>query len=295
MTVHLFLEKDFFNTDQINALKMNNHHCVFCSPDDLSSLNSLDEKIIAYDPDYAGWEFNTKILNAKNIKAICLATTTESYINKELCDSKNIKVLSIPKYSTDSVAEYMVFLMFCLAKKLPLQMQNDFKQDFLPELTQLQLRGKKVGIIGFGNIGSRFAEITHGIGMEVCYWNRTVKKAKYQYSELKNIFSRCDVILVTLSTNSETQKVITDDLLMLMTEKTILLSVGGDKLFNHKLVVQMAEQKKIFGYGLEIPNKSPMNYKGNIMVTSEFGWFTKESQDARVEGLFKNLTIAKLK
>ena len=294
MQYNLFLEKDFFNTEQIDALKKNGD-CVFCLPNDLSSLNSLDEKIIAYDPDYAGWEFNKKILSAKNIKAICLATSTESYIDKQVCDSRNIKVLSIPGYSTDSVAEYMAFLMFCLARKLPLQMQKDFKQDFSPGLTQMQLRGKKVGIIGLGNIGSRFAEIAHGIGMEICYWNRTAKKVKYQYCELKDIFSECDVILVALPSNSETQKIITDDLLVSMTSNTILLSVGGDKLLNHELVVQMAEQKKIFGYGLEIPNKSPVDYKGNVMVTSEFGWFTKESQDARVAGLFKNLISAKSK
>lgn len=269
---HLFENKLDFLKSKITYLK-----------NEYSLLDNDENKIIVYDPDYAGWQFPNEILRSKNIKGICLGTTTASYIDEELCKEMNIPVLNIPKYSTDSVAEYMVMLMFALAKKIPLQIKSNFKQDFNESFSQMQLKDKKVGIVGLGNIGHRFADICDGIGMHVSYWDRNKKDVKYSYKSLTALFSESDVILVALSTNKETIKIVTDDLLRSLKETTILLSVGGTNLFNHDLVVDMMKKNKLFGYGLEIENKGVFDFDGNTMVTSEYAWFTKESQEARIK------------
>jgi len=255
----------------------------------LSLMDNENEKIVVYDPDYAGWEFPNEILKYKNIKGICLGTTTKSYINEKLCSKLNIPILNIPKYSTDSVAEYMFMLMFTIAKKLPLQIKNGFKQSFEEKYTQMQLNGKKVGVVGLGNIGNRFANMCNGIGMNVSYWNRTPKDSAYNYKEIKNIFKESDVILVALSTNKETKKIIKDDMLLSMKKDAILLSVAGDNLFNHNLVLKMIQYNNLFGYGLELEDRGVFDFTGNVMATSEYAWFTKESQEMRFKLWLKNI------
>lgn len=294
MSVYFVCPKDTFDNKKLK-LKLGNVKMKFLSSNNEDNFKILckddNEKVIVYDADFAGWNFPNKILEeVKNIKAICLGTTTKSYINENLCESKNIKIVNIPKYSTDSVAEYMIMLMFALAKKIPLQLKNNNNQDFDNKFTQMQLRGKTIGIIGLGNIGNRIAEICSGIGMNVVYWNRTAKNTQYKLETLENIFSKANVVIVTLATTDETKKIITDKLLKLMTPTTIFISVAGKNIFNHELVVKMAEQNKIYGYGLEQPDTPLENYKGNIMVTSEYAWFTEESQNARLDLWLDNIS-----
>ena len=81
------------------------------------------------------------------------------WIDLDYCRENNIAVTNIPKYSTNSVAEYAVFYMMSLAKKLPLQMKNNFKEEYVDSMKNTEIFGKTVGIIGLGTIGSSIAEI----------------------------------------------------------------------------------------------------------------------------------------
>lgn len=282
--IYCFAERQTFG-DKLDAFKKD----IVYLKDELQLLDNDEEKIIVYDPDYAGWQFPNEILKFKNIKGICLGTTTASYIDEEMCNKMNIPLLNIPKYSTDSVAEYMAMLMFALAKKLPLQIKSNFKQDFNEKFSQMQLKDKQVGIVGLGNIGLRFANICKGIGMHVSYWNRNKKDVEFLYKDLQSLFKESDVIFVALQTNKETIKIVTDDLIRSLKNTAILLSVGGMNLFNHNLVIDMMRDDKLFGYGLEIENKGVFDFVGNTMVTSEYAWFTKESQEARIKLWVENV------
>ncbi len=281
--IYCFADKETFGN------KLDFEPNVVFLKDEYDLLDNNENKIIVYDPDYSGWCFPNEVLKFKNIKGICLGTTTASYIDEDLCKKKNIPILNIPKYSTDSVAEYMVMLMFALAKKLPLQIKSNFKQDFNENFTQMQLKGKQVGVVGLGNIGLRFASICEGIGMSVSYWDRKKKDVEFTYKGLKSLFEESDVLFVALTTNKETIEIVTDDMLRSLKNTAILLSVGGANLFNHNLVVEMMKNNKLFGYGLEIENKGVFDFEGNTMVTSEYAWFTKESQEARIKLWVENI------
>ncbi|MDR2540448.1 MAG: hypothetical protein LBD11_01350 [Candidatus Peribacteria bacterium] len=70
----------------------------------------------------------------------------------EYCKEHNIAVYNLPNYSTQSVAEYLVFFAFCLTKKLPLQLKNGGKEDFSNSFLTQNLHEKHIGIVGLGNI-----------------------------------------------------------------------------------------------------------------------------------------------
>ena len=240
-------------------------------------INDSSEKVIVYDPDFGGWDFPKRILeHSQNLKAIFLGTTDKSYIDLDYCNESSIEVFNIPRYAADSVAEYLVMYMFNCAKKIPLQIKNNNKQEFIPVYEQIQLKDKKVGIVGFGNIGSRIANICNGIGMNVCYWGN------YTFISLEELFSSCDVIYLCLSINDETKNLITDELLNRLKTNCIFISCTSKSLFNYNLIEEKIKNNELFGYALEEPNKELSSYDGNVMVTSEYAWFTKEANEARM-------------
>lgn len=287
MNIYFILEKNLFNPNYLkNISKFGN--IIFMSKNNEENYKILTkdtmQKVIVYDPDYAGWHFPNNILNSiTNLKAVFLGTTDKSYIDLEICSRKNIDVINIPKYATNSVAEYLVMYMFALAKKIPLQIKNENKQTFTNEFMQIELSDKKVGIVGLGNIGSRIAEICSGIGMQVYYWNRSEKQCKYNYISLDKLFEDCDVIFICLSINDETKRLITDELLNSMKNSCILISGTGKQLFNSKLIEEKVKNNNLFGFAFESSDIPLDDYKGNVMVTSEYGWFTKEASELRLK------------
>jgi len=119
--------------------------------------------------------------------------------------------------------------------------------------------------------------------MDVCYWNRKKKDNKFIYLDLKEIFKLSDVIFLCLSINDETKKIVTDELLNTFKKCAIFISCTGKNLFNHELVLEKVKSGELFGYALEEPNVPIDKYAGNIMVTSEYAWFTKESNKKRID------------
>lgn len=289
--------KDLFCKEDWKKIEKHFSSICFVGKDNIMSFDynlNDDEKTLLIDPDFIDWNFPNNILqNITKLKYVCLTTTTASYIDEDYLTKNNIKLLAIPKYSTNSVAEYLVFLMMCLAKKLPLQLKNNNKQDFEEAYLQMELTGKTVGVVGFGNIGNRICEITKGMGMVPKYWNRTPKKSEFQYIELDELFKSSDVIFISLANNSQTKKIVTDRMLKSMKKTAILISGTGIELHNDKIVRDMLKSNKLFGFGAELPNGSYKDYEGNAMITSEYAWFTKEATERRLEILLNNLLSIK--
>jgi len=152
---------------------------------------------------------------------------------------------------------------------------------------QIELKNKKVGIVGLGNIGTRVAEICEGIGMNIYYWNRTKKHNRWNSISIDKLFKECDVIFICLSINEETKKLITDNLLYSIKKTCILISGTGKQLFHSDIVENKIKNHELFGYALEEPDTELDKYHGNIMVTSEYGWFTKEASDLRMKKWFE--------
>ena len=284
MKVYVVGEEQLFNSSQKENIGKYGGIVFLDSNNYIENIiNDSSEKVIVYDPDFGGWNFPKEILEqSQNLKAIFLGTTDESYIDLDYCNENSIEVFNIPRYAADSVAEYLVMYMFNCAKKIPLQIKNNNKQEFTPMYEQILLKDKKVGIVGFGNIGSRIANICNGIGMNVCYWDRKEKGCNYTYISLEELFSTCDVIYLCLSINDETKNLITDGLLNRLKTNCIFISCTGKSLFNYSLIEEKIKNNKLFGYALEEPNKELNNYDGNVMVTSEYAWFTKEANEARM-------------
>lgn len=260
-------------------------------------LEDENEKILVVDPDWYNWDINaTHLSKIKNLKGVCLSTTAFDWIDLDYCKEHNITVCNIPKYSTVSVAEYGVFLMMCLAKKFPIQAKMDYKMEYSQYMLNTEIRNKTVGIIGLGTIGSKIAAMCQALGMNVMYWNRTEKQNNYKKVDIETIFEKADFIFPTFATNSETKKLISDDLINLMSGNALINVINNPReLYNHNLLLNRAEKEEI-SYAFELYGNEPKlyDYKGNIMATAPYAFYTKEAID-RLVAIWVENVIALIK
>lgn len=289
MKIYITYTKNSFKNEQIEELKKVGELIFLEDTFDLDKAPYLDDdsdKILVVDPDWYNWDINANHLSKiKNLKAVCLSTTAFDWIDLEYCRKNNILVSNIPKYSTDSVAEYAIFLMMCLAKKFPIQMKKDYKMEYSIPMLTTEIRNKTVGIIGLGTIGTKVAEMCKSLGMNIIYWNRTDKNNNYKKVDIDTIFETADFIIPTFATNEETKKLITDDRINKMSGNALINVINNpEELYNHKLLIKLAEEEKI-SYAFEIygDDKKMYDYKGNIMATAPYAFYTKEAIDRLVE------------
>lgn len=288
MKIYITYTKNSFNAKQLTELSKCGETIFlenFFELDKAPYLEDLEEKILVVDPDWYNWDINAKHLSKiKNLKAVCLSTTAFDWVDLDYCKNNNIIVCNIPKYSTDSVAEYAIFLMMCLAKKLPIQAKNDYKTDYSEYMLTTEIRNKTVGIIGLGTIGTKIAEICKALGMNVIYWSRSPKENIYKKVDLKTIFKQADFIFPAFAVNDETTKIITDDLIELMDGNALINIVGNPReLYNHNLLISRAENEEIsYAFELYGNEKKMYEYKGNIMALAPYAFYTKEAIDRLV-------------
>ncbi len=295
MNIYITYERSFFTEKQIENLSKYAKLIFLESYFDLDSAEYLkddEEKILMADPEWYHWNLRKDhISKIKNLKAICINTTAFDWIDGEYCNNNGIIVTHTPKYSTDSVAEYAIFLMMCLAKKLPIQIKTNYKMEYNHEMLNTEIRDKTVGIIGLGTIGTRIAELCSNLGMKVIYWSKNKKENSYQRVEVDEIFKKADYIIPTFATNDETRKLITDERIEMMSGNNLInIIINPVEIYNHNLVLEKAGKNEI-GYAFEIYDDKTLNdFKGNVMATAPYSFYTKESIDRLVE-LWCNNTI----
>ena len=295
MNIYITYERSFFTEKQIENLSKYAKLIFLESYFDLDSAEYLkddEEKILMADPEWYHWNLRKDhISKIKNLKAICINTTAFDWIDAQYCNNNGIIVTHTPKYSTDSVAEYAIFLMMCLAKKLPIQIKTNYKMEYNHEMLNTEIRGKTVGIIGLGTIGTRIAELCINLGMKVIYWSKNSKENSYERVEIDDIFKKADFIIPTFATNDETRKLITDERIEMMNGNNLInIIINPVEIYNHNLLLKKAENNEI-GYAFEIYDDKNLNdFKGNVMATAPYSFYTKESIDRLVE-LWCNNTI----
>lgn len=242
----------------------------------IAELQSDEEKIVAIDPDLLGWSVTKEDIEyIKNCKAICLQTTSFGWIDTAHAQSLGIPITNLRGFSTEAVAEFALMMTLSLARKMPIVIHDGYKQDFVKH-QGVELKGKKVGVIGLGSIGKRYAELCAGIGMKVSYWSRNAKDERFTFLELENLLETSDVVFPAMADNDETEKIITNELLSKIKPSALFVSIAH-KLYDHALVIEMAKQGKLFGYAFEEENGNPSNYEGNILALPSLAWATDGS------------------
>jgi phosphoglycerate dehydrogenase-like enzyme len=257
----------------------------------LSELKPLfsteDDKIVAIDPRFGGWtvsgttgaaskEVNELIDSSKNLRAVCLQTTSFSWIDIEHARQKGIPVTNVRGFSTTAVSEWATMMVLVLARRVPLIIKGSLKHDSVKPLG-VELKGKTAGVIGMGRIGTAIATRLLGLEMTVQYWSKNSTNPLCRRVSLEDLMQTSDVILPTVATNEDTENLITDQMIKSMRSTAIFVSVVHP-VYNHSLLLDLASKDKIYGYGFESVIPDFVTPEGNIWAGPELAWFTDGSQ-----------------
>lgn len=249
-------------------------------------FESDEPKVVGVSPGVTEWKFPLGIIKSiKNLKGICTKSAWAFYIDVEYCKQNGVIVCNTPAANSQSVAEYAIWMMLSLARKLPLQMEEGFKKATDKNHLQTEISGKKIGVVGLGNIGSRIAQMGKGMGMEVVYWSPKSRSKKYEYADLDRLLKTSDFIFNCIEAMESTKNFFDKNKLSLLNKNSHFISVMGGMGWgpeDNDYLVKMLNEDKLAGLAIENEHdhgyRVPRVKKGkNIFLPGAFAWYTKEA------------------
>jgi lactate dehydrogenase-like 2-hydroxyacid dehydrogenase len=289
MKIAIFVSKSRFTKNQISSLSKLGQ-VVFTEEKKELPLNKLLEisksaDIIAPDPDvFGGFEkaknpLTKAIESLPNLKGVCLSTTSFGWVDLDYCKKRKLPVCNVPGYSRESVAEHALALMLGLAKRIFVS-DRDTQMGRFKIKMGFELKGKTLGIIGLGNIGSRVAELGLGIGMKVIAYNRTpMKKQGVIMKPINEVLSKSDVISLHTTHEDKNKHMISDAQIKKMKDGVIVVNTVDRDLVDEKAMAKAIKSGKVYGYGYEGEDlvHTPLVNVSNAIGIKGFAWFTKEA------------------
>lgn len=251
--------------------------------------------------------FKAEIDAAPLLKLICVAATGTDNVDRSYAQSKNIPVKNVAGYSTDSVAQ--VTFAHLLHLSTHLSYYNHYVHSGAysqsPAATHLgprftELKGKRLGVIGMGNIGQKVAKIGAAFGMEVVYYATSgVHHCKeFPCLRLEELLQTSDVVTIHAPLNDNTRNLIAMEQLRLMKPSALILNMGRGGIVNEADLVKAINEKMVAGAGVDVYSKEPISQEHpfygvvdqqRLLLTPHIAWTSFEARCLLVEKIAENI------
>lgn len=236
-------------------------------------------------------EVNEAFLEAgKNLKAIVRAGVGVDNVDIDGCSKRGIILMNVPTANTIAAVEMTMCHLLNSARKYvnscnDLKINKTWKRE---NWYGVELYKKTLGIIGFGNIGSRVGVRAKAFGMNVIAYDPYVEPAKatavgVEYTTDFNDILKCDFITIHTPKNKETINMLDIDEMAQLKDGVRLINCARGGLYNEKALIKNLKNGKIAYLGIDVFDKEPatehelMSFD-NVTATPHLGANTLESQ-----------------
>ncbi|HEH9694117.1 TPA: phosphoglycerate dehydrogenase [Pasteurella multocida] len=234
------------------------------------------------------------------IGCFCIGT---NQVNLQTAKLRGIPVFNAPFSNTRSVAELVLGEILLLMRNVP-QANAEVHRGIWNKSANgsHEVRGKKLGIIGYGHIGSQLSIIAESLGMRVFFYdieNKLPLGNAQQLRTLEELLSSCDVVSLHVPENASTKNLISAERIAQLKEGAILINAARGTVVDIDALAQALEAGKIRGAALDVfPEEpasiqeefvSPLRAFDNVILTPHIGGSTSEAQEnigAEVSGKF---------
>ena len=235
--------------------------------------------------------------NAKNLKVIGRAGVGLDNVDRQKAAEMNIEVLNTPEAPAVSVAELALGLMLALARKISYADRTTHEGQWnKSDCLGYTLNGKKLGLVGFGNIAKHLAKISIALGMDVGVYSRfskgqvAIDEAKKIgcsiYSSVEDLLKEAQIISLHLPSSPQTENIMNEERINLMRKDAILINTARGNLIDDKALLKALKNKDIAGAALDVYREEPLknqeliDWRENLILTPHIASQSIENQTA---------------
>lgn len=239
-----------------------------------------------------------------NLQYIGEMATGYNNIDVAYAAQKGIVCTNVPAYSTASVAQHTIALLLELTNHVQKHAASiaagewETKPQFCYWLSPIvELDGKTLGLVGFGNTGIRTAQIANALGMKVLVYTRT-KKPEYENDNLKfvtldELLAQSDIISLHCPLNAQTDKMINAAAIQKMKDGALLLNTARGGLLDEQAVADALNSGKLGGAALDVlsiepPVNNPLVGAKNCILTPHIAWASIEARSRLMDVVVQN-------
>lgn len=253
------------------------------------------------------------ILVKNGVKLIALRCAGYNNVNIKYAQDK-IKIVRVPAYSPNAIAEYTVALLLTINRKINRAYVRTREGNFsLEGLLGFDLKGKTIGIIGTGRIAKILIKILNGFEMNIIAYDKYPdyefsKKMNIEYVELEKLYKESDIISLNCPLTKETKYMINRTSMNMMKDGVVLINTGRGALIDSVDLVEALKDKKIGAAALDVYEEEGDYFFedfsneiveddilarllsfNNVLITSHQAFFTKEALEEIAKITLKNI------
>lgn len=232
------------------------------------------------------------IENAKNLKLIVCTRATPVNVDVKAANEKGIPVIYTPGRNSDSTAEFAIGLMLSIARKIPMaykslkegkflgnplenkKTKKGLKDDVIWDMNMdspyvifkgTQLKGKTLGIVGYGSIGKRVGNIARAFGMKLIIFDPYQGEVDIEQigvekaTTLNYLMKESDFITLHMKVNEKTKKIINEDLISLMKKTAYLINCSRGAVLDEEAIIKALKNNSIAGAAFDVYESEPLS------------------------------------
>ncbi|MBT3777370.1 MAG: hydroxyacid dehydrogenase [Pelagibacteraceae bacterium] len=256
------------------------------------TFDELIEKIPSYDGLIvrSATKVTKEIIeNAKKLKLIGRAGAGVDNIDLPAAKEKNIIVMNTPGGNTNATAEHTLALLLSLSRKIPNADATTHRGEWAKKrLKGNEIKGKTIGIIGFGNVGKRFAEMCNALGLKVIILSKSFEGIKNDYPKYESVYltqllEAADIISFHCKPPLDGSPIIATNEINQMKKSSIIINTARGNLVSEIDLSEAIKNKTIKGAAIDVFADEPAHDNilfglDNVILTPHIAASTSESQ-----------------
>ena len=240
----------------------------------------------------------TLIENLPKLKYIMTSGMRNKAIDLETAKNKNIIVCGT-EINSNPAAEVTWALILGLYRNMKQEIDNMF-QGYWQTTIGFELKGKMLGLIGLGKIGTQVAKVAKAFGMEVCAWSENLNlshanKLGVLPMSKEDLLKNSDIISIHLVLGERYKNLITKKEIEMMKKTTFIINTSRGPIINENDLVEALKDERIAGVGLDVYDKEPLpqdhklRFLPNALLLPHIGYVTAENYSKFYLQMIENL------
>ena len=240
----------------------------------------------------------TLLENLPNLKYIMTSGMRNNSINLEITKKKGIVVCGT-EINSNPAAEITWALILGLLRNFKQEIDNMF-QGYWQTTIGSELKGKMLGVMGLGKIGTQVAKVGKAFGMEVCAWSENLNLSHANEIGVlpmskEDLLKNSDIISIHLVLGERYKNLITKKEIEMMKKTSFLINTSRGPIINENDLVEALKDEKIAGAGLDVFDKEPLpqdhklRFLPNALLLPHIGYVTVENYSKFYLQMIENL------